>query len=426
MWPLPRLIMNVKPPVLALVALLVTSTALAQSTRPATQPTPNRATPTTPPTTSPASVQRAVVGQGLADLPLPAVTGGPAQGRRSDDLLVTTVFYGPMPTGVTLAGGGSRTFVCFPRWQDPVNYTVARITENGIEPFPDAETNLYLPEQPDQYDPREHFVSVQSVVTDRDGRLWVLDTGSINLGPPIEGGPKLWAYDPNTGERLEAIDFSAGDVIKEKTYLNDVRFDLTRSEAGYAFITDSGEGGIIVVDLATGKAWRKLDEHPSTGPQEVQLKSEGEPFPIQVGADGIAIAPGGQTLYYTPLTGRTIFGVPIASLVDPQADAASEVREVATKESANDGIAVDARGRIYTTDFEDNAIRRINPRTGESELLVQDERIIWPDAVYVADGLVFFTSNQLPRMPQFHEGQDQRELPYVLFAVPNEGAEPFE
>ena len=57
------------------------------------------------------------------------------------------------------------------------------------------------------------------------------------------------------------------DVALPTTYLNDVRFDLRRGEAGTAFITDSsdqGPNGIIVVDLATGESWRRLHEHPST------------------------------------------------------------------------------------------------------------------------------------------------------------------
>ena len=58
------------------------------------------------------------------------------------------------------------------------------------------------------------------------------------------------------------------DVAMPTTYLNDVRFDLRRgSGGGMAFITDSsqmGPNGIIVVDLASGRSWRRLHDHPST------------------------------------------------------------------------------------------------------------------------------------------------------------------
>ena len=378
------------------------------------------------PTTSPADTQSAALAQNIQGEPVAVVKGGPAQGEQSERLFPVAAFYGPMPTGLALSNDNTKTFVCFPRWQDPTNFTVARLTSEGLEPFPNAEINQYLPEDPTAFPAAEHFVSVQSVYVGREGRLWILDTGSINFGTPVDGGPKLWAYDVDSGEAMETFDFGevGGEVIKEKTYLNDVRFDFSRGEGGYAFITDSGAGGIIVLDLASGESWRKLDGHPSVLPDpDVTLQSEGNPLPAKIASDGIAVAPDGQSLYYSPLTSRTIYAVPLASLVDPKADAAKDVREVATKPSGNDGIDVDRRGNIYSTDFEDNAIRRIDPRTGDVEVVVQDERVIWPDSIVVADGLIMFTSNQLPRQPQFNGGQEKREGGYYLFALPVEGIE---
>ena len=59
------------------------------------------------------------------------------------------------------------------------------------------------------------------------------------------------------------------EVTMLDAYLNDIRFDLRRGKEGMAFITDSSEkgpNGIVVVDLATGKSWRRLNNHPSTRP----------------------------------------------------------------------------------------------------------------------------------------------------------------
>ena len=378
------------------------------------------------PTTSPANTQTAAMAQEIQGEPIAAVKGGPAQGEQADALFPVAAFYGPMPTGLALSNDITKTFVCFPRWQDATNFTVAQITSEGLAPFPNAEINQYLPEDPDAFPAAEHFVSVQSVYVGREGRLWILDTGSINFGKPVDGGPKLWAYDIEGGEAVDTYDFGevGGDVIKDNTYLNDVRFDFSRGEGGYAFITDSGAGGIIVLDLDSGESWRKLDGHPSVMPDpEVTLQSEGNPLPAKIASDAIAVSPDGQSLYYSALTSRTMYAVSLASLVDPKADAAKDVREVAEMPSANDGIDVDRRGNIYTTDFEDNAIRRIDPRTGDVELVVQDERIIWPDSIVVADGLIMFTSNQLPRQPQFNDGEEKREGAYYLFALPLEGVE---
>src|SRR5205823_10163215 len=114
--------------------------------------------------------------------------------------------------------------------------------------------------------PGECLVSVQSVVVDPDDRLWLLDTGSIEFGPPLPGGPKLVGVDLKSNKVFKTIPFPP-EVALKTTYLNDVRFDLRRGRAGVAYITDSsGEGpnGIVVVDLDTGASRRRLHDHPST------------------------------------------------------------------------------------------------------------------------------------------------------------------
>src|SRR4051794_2503540 len=160
-----------------------------------------------------------------------------------------------MPTGVAVADDG-RIFVCYPRWGDDVRFTVAELRDGEEVPYPSAAVNEF-----DEARPSETLVSVQSVVVDPAGRLWLLDTGSIEMQPTVEGGPKLVRVDLERDEIAETIVLPR-DVALETTYLNDVRFDLTRGEAGIAFITDSGTVpdhpmGLIVVDLAGGRAWRR-------------------------------------------------------------------------------------------------------------------------------------------------------------------------
>ena len=386
------------------------------------------------PTTNPSAKQDVRKANNPSDLAVAA--GGPAKGIRDPRLEAVYLFDGPpLPTGLTGTADG-RTFVSFPRWTQPANYTAAEVTNGKLVPFPDAETNQFLPDQPSKFDPRTHLVSVQSVVVDGKGRLWLLDTGSINLQPPIKGGPKLWGYDLKTRQRVAAVDFSKGDAIRDKTYLNDVRFDLSRGEQGTAYITDSGAGGIIVVDLASGEAWRKLDNHPSTSAdEEATLKVEGdvlkirppnsdETKPVAVASDGIALSPDGKTLYYTSMTRRDVFAVPTDALADKSADAGPQVRTVASKPSCNDGMVCDARGRLYTTDFESNALRVIDPATGgQPRVLVQDERLLWPDTLFVRDGYVYVSCNQLNRQGQFHRGQSLLARPFVVFRYPVSGAE---
>ena len=365
---------------------------------------------------------------------LATVRGGPAQGKRADGLQTVAVFPNrAMPTGVTVSDGG-RVFLSFPRWGDPVNYTAVELRDGKLVPFPDAKTNAFYPDDIGRANPAEHLVSVQSVVADGSGRLWLLDPGSVNLGPTLPGAPKLWGYDLSTGQRVKAISFPI-DVAMKKTYLNDVRFDLERGKEGTAYITDSGAGGIIVVDLASGDSWRHLDGHPSVMPAiGVQFTSEGQPFLLRkpsgeemapdIRSDGIALSPDGETLYFNPLMSRDVYSVPTDLLADRNADpqkVAAAVKKVANKPSANDGMICDAQGRIYTADWEDNAIRRIDPETGNVEIVVQDERLLWPDTLAIHGDELYVASNQLARQKQFHRGKDLRQPPYVLFKTKIDG-----
>jgi sugar lactone lactonase YvrE len=380
----------------------------------------------------------------IARTKLSTAKRGPAATLQDEKLRPIALFYGPLPTGVTVSQEG-RMFVSFPRWELPVSYTVAEIANGQLKPFPDPQTNQFNPANPQDQDPRTHLVSVQSVMCDSANRLWLLDSGSINMQPIIDGAAKMWAYDLQTRQRVKEITF--GDAVKKNTYLNDVRFDLKRGAQGTAYITDSGAGGIIVVDLASGQAWRKLDGHPSVMAdksltlvvESTPLKKRsaiGEEKPVQVNSDGIALSPDGKTLYYAALTGHTIYSVSTDFLANRTAsgtDADKAVQKIAEKFSANDGMICDAKGRIYTADFEDGVIRRFTPsettkpaesnvtqldNEAKSQIIVQDERLLWPDTMAIHNGKLFVTSNQLNRQAAYNGGQTQLEPPFAIFEYP--------
>jgi sugar lactone lactonase YvrE len=357
-----------------------------------------------------------------------------ATDRAVGQLEIVARFNGPMPTGVTVANNG-RIFVNFPRWGDKVEYTVAEVKNGMTIPFPNAAINQYA--EGDDYTLK--LVSVQSVVVDPTGtRLWILDTGSLAFGPVKPHGGKLIAVDLKTNEIAKKIVFPP-DVALKTTYLNDVRFDLHRGKEGMAFITDSsstGANGIIVVDIASGKSWRRLNDHPSTKPdptfvpivegQILQTRLPGQPpQKFAVGADGIAISADGKTLYYCPLTSRHLYSVSVDALADDtksDAEVAATVKDLGEKGGASDGLESDTEGRVYLSDYEHDAIHR-RAATGEIETLVHDARVLWPDTLSLAaDGYLYFTANQIERAANFHDGHDLRQKPYVLFRVKVDGA----
>lgn len=340
---------------------------------------------------------------------------------------------GAMPTGITVADDG-RIFVNFPRWGDDVPYTVAEVRDGKTLPYPNAEINHYASGD----DQTGKLVSVQSVVVDPTGyRLWILDTGSLAFGPVKPGGPKLIAVDLKSNQIVKKIVFPA-DVALSTSYVNDVRFDLGRGAEGMAFLTDStssGPNGIIVVDIASGKSWRRLHDHPSTKPDPqfvpvvegeiLRLRLPGQPPQrFVVGSDGIAINPDGKTLYYCPLSSRHLYSVSVDMLADPSksdADVAATVKDLGEKGGGSDGLESDAEGRVYLSDYEHNAIRR-RTLAGEIETLAHDPRMLWPDTLSLAaDGYLYFTANQVERQGVFHNGQDSRQKPYALFRLKVDG-----
>ena len=349
----------------------------------------------------------------------------PQQNSRIGKPEVVAQFRGPMPTGVTVSANG-RLFTNFPRWGDNVQFTVAEVVNGKARAFPNAQWNRRdIPAS-------QRFVSVQSVVIDPLNRLWALDTGSVNFGPVIAGGPKLVGIDLKTNRVFKVIQFPSNVALKY-TYLNDVRFDLRRGKSGMAFITDSsgpGANGIIVVDLASGRSWRKLNDHPSTKAVQkfvpiVENRALMQRIPNQkikyvgLGSDGIAISADGKRLYYCPLSSRRLYSVSTDALADesmsPQQVAATVIDH--GDKGASDGLESDDQNGIYCTNYENNAILRRSPN-GLYQTVVAGPQILWPDTLCVArDGYLYFTANQLHRQPSYHWGHDLREKPYSIMRV---------
>lgn len=342
------------------------------------------------------------------------------------DLEKVFEFYGAMPTGVTVSEEG-RIFVNFPKWGDDVKFTVAEIVKDKLVPYPDLKTN-----QVDYDNLDKCFISVQSVVADGRGSLWVLDTAAPNFSEPIIGGAKLVSIDLTTNEVKRVYIFS-GDVVLPTTYLNDVRIDYRVGTEGYAYITDSssnGPGGIIIVDLGSGKAFRRLSGDKSTSYEpkfipkvegEVLLNrnKDGSTSKFLLSSDGIAISPDGEVLYYCPLSSRDLYSIETDLLRDTnvtELQLAYCVKYLGEK-GASDGLITDSKGTIYVSDYENNSIRAILP-DGTMKTIAHDPRILWPDTLSIGpDKYLYFTVNQLHRQARFHYGKDLREKPYVLFKI---------
>lgn len=336
-------------------------------------------------------------------------------------------FHDAMPTGVTVTETG-RIFVNFPQWGDDVAFTVGEIRDGKVVAYPDASFN-----EADPKDPAKGLISVQSVVADGQGRVWLLDTAAPNFAAPKAGGAKLVAVDLATDKVVKTLVFPA-NVILPSTYVNDMRFDFRTGKEGTVYVTDSsvsGPGAIIVMDIASGKATRRLSGAKSTSVDPtfvpvvegqaalVSKGPDGKPKTLGVASDGIALSPDGKTLYFSPLSSRHLFAVPTALLRDAkvsEAQLSAAVKDLGEK-GASDGLEADANGAVYAGDYEHNGIRK-RLADGSWQTIVHDPRVLWPDTLSVGpDGYLYFTANQLQRQAGFHDGKDLREKPYSLLRV---------
>ncbi len=336
-------------------------------------------------------------------------------------------FHDAMPTGVTVTEKG-RLFVNFPRWGDNVPFTVAELRNGKVVPYPDLAMNQANPK-----DPAKGFISVQSVVADGRGRLWILDTAAPGFSAPQPGGAKLVAVDLATNKVVKTLVFPE-NVMLPSTYVNDMRFDFRVGDEGVIYLTDSslsGPGAIIVMDIASGTALRRLSGAASTSvdPHFVPKvegeilkvrKPDGSSQPFAVASDGIALSADGQTLYFCPLSSRHLYSVPTVLLRDAsitEAQLAEAVKDLGEEKGASDGLEADASGAVYAGDYENNSVRK-RLADGQWQTIVHDPRVLWPDTFSIGpDGYLYFMANQLHRQAIFHAGKDLRQKPYSLLRV---------
>ncbi|MDB5919029.1 MAG: hypothetical protein JWR40_3263 [Massilia sp.] len=340
--------------------------------------------------------------------------------RRADTALQQVAQFDHQVTGVTVSERG-RIFVNFPRWTEDSPVSVAEVMKDGsLRPYPDQQWNAWRNVLRDELGAADHWVCVQSVVADGRGSVWVVDAAAPAVDGIVPEGPKLVRIDLATDRVTQVIRFGQ-DVAIPGSYMNDVRFS---KDGKYAYLTDSGQrGALVVVDLASGKARRVLDGHPSTQPEPgVVVTTDGKPLRYPDGrkvlfaADSIALSSDDAYLYWKPLTGNTLYRIPTAALTGSGLageDVSPLVQPYGTV-GPTDGFWI-GRGTdiLFVTSIQDNAIKARNLAQGPAASLrtvVQDPRLRWPDTFSQGpDGSLYVTTSRIQDSAFFN-----RDAPLAL------------
>jgi sugar lactone lactonase YvrE len=298
-------------------------------------------------------------------------------------------------TGVAVSAE-NRKFVNFPYWSADVPVSVAEIIDGKAVPYPDTSWN--------DRNSADHFNAVQSVVIDDKNRLWILDTNNVQFGGVKAPGPMLYHFDLQTNQKVKTYPFSP-ETYRGNSYFNDMRIDTQR---GAAFITDSGNGALIVLDLETGDSRRLLEGHPSVMSEVDHLVCDGIKWNNSVHSDGIALTPDRQYIYYIALTGHTLYRIKTDALLDKTLNEQQLIQQVETvaQVPATDGMMFDQAGNLWMGGLENNSIN-MRDASGKLHQVIQDPAIRWADSFAIGpEGRIYFTTS-LIHLPETDRGEYQ-------------------
>jgi sugar lactone lactonase YvrE len=329
-----------------------------------------------------------------------------------------------VPVGVAVSRD-DRVFLAFSRAIDEtVPVSVVELVDDETVPYPPGF------EQRDGNPAKNRLLSVQSLTVDAQNRLWILDTGRVGTNAVEPGSVRLVCWDLDEEELVRTIVLPKA-VAGETSFINDVRVDLSRGRAGVAYLTDAsaeGPNGLVVVDLASGKAVRRLHDHASTKPDGRLVLAVGEKKlvqragpqkgePLRLGADGLAIA--GKHVYWTPLTSHRLYRIRadvLADLGKSEREVAAAVEDLGDKGFAADGMLGDAEGRLYVTDLENGKVHRRDAR-GKWTVISADDRLHWPDSLAMTSkGRLLVTATQIDDGKRI-AGWDRRKRPFYVLQI---------
>lgn len=319
-------------------------------------------------------------------------------------------------TGVAISSK-NRLFVTYPRWEGPYKYAVVEVMKDGsAKPFPDADMNAWSPGQ----DGKQKWVCVQTAYIDDQDYLYIVDPAAPKLEKVVDDAAKVVKFNLNTNKIDRTYFFPR--TIDNHSYLNDIRVDTKKQ---VAYLTNSGTGGIVILDLKTGASRQVLQNHASVHPDPnvkfiidgKELKKQGQPVKFQ--SDGIALTPNSDYLYYKTITDKKLNRIKTAALLDSSLSAqqlAGQVEDLG-EVAHTDGMEFDQKGNLYLGDPTTYELVKVTP-DHQPHSWIKSQELIWPDTYSVSkDGYMYATTSQIHRMPAYNDGVNKRTEPFKVFKI---------
>ncbi|KAL0858541.1 hypothetical protein ABMA27_012396 [Loxostege sticticalis] len=218
--------------------------------------------------------------------------------------------YNNVPMGMERVG--NRLFVTIPRRRygipSTLNYIdldTARDRSPALKPYPDIRQ-------------AQSVTSVYRTRADSCGRLWMVDTGRLELAGTQRQlqTPSILIYDLNTDRLIHRYFLKQTDLPAEDTPtgLASITVDITNGNCAdaYAYIPDLTTFGIVVYSLRENDSWRHTHNYFSYNPLHGALNIADQSFSWRDGIFSITLLPGTgdcKTAYFHPLIGVEEFQV---------------------------------------------------------------------------------------------------------------------
>ncbi|WP_446916440.1 L-dopachrome tautomerase-related protein, partial [Klebsiella pneumoniae] len=312
--------------------------------------------------------------------------------------------------GIAVAQDG-RIFLGLPRWVQKNTFSVGVVKDGKVTPYPGNDWNDWN-NWSSKDKPQNHFININAlrIEPDMPGSLWVVDCTEG------KGGSKLIEMDIAKNTVAHVYNFDPSIVPVPDGCLNDVRI-----VGKHAFMTESGTGAIIVLNLETQKARRLLSSSQKTKavPGKVAVidgVSEKTPegkIPV-VNADGIEISPDKQWLYFCMPMGGDLWRVRLDDLLNinlSEYEIDKRVENVGPMIPVG-GILMLPDGSMLLSDVENHAIKLWHP-DGILTEVVSSPLLDWPDAMAIGpDGEIYTDAAQANKTPANNNGKDATHKPF--------------
>lgn len=223
-----------------------------------------------------------------------------------------------LPLG--LARWKDKLFITVPKWKNGIASSLNYINVDGpkdqaLKPYPSWEDNL-LADDTKELPSNNSIISVFRVYVDPCDRLWVMDTGLVDiLGSPNQiAGPSLVIFDLNTDRLLHRYFFKVADM-KEDSFFANVIVDVNKDTCNdaYAYIPDLGAYSVVVYSLKKDESWRVAHHYFHFEPLAGEYNVGGVEFHWTDGVFALALSEprenGFRTLFFHALSSTKEFCV---------------------------------------------------------------------------------------------------------------------